>query len=90
MWNERNDRCRCCGQDEPTNYLDNDTLAALTHALKSFKVQPSPPILDAITKSQSLTFLEWQHGGVIVISHNVKFVNALCNEWWTVSPPRLP
>ena len=25
-----------------------------------------------------------QHGGVIVISHNVKFVNALCNEWWTV------
>lgn len=23
--------------DEPTNYLDNDTLAALTHALKSFK-----------------------------------------------------
>ena len=40
--------------DEPTNYLDNDTLAALTHALKSFK-----------------------HGGVIVISHNVKFVNAL-------------
>jgi ATPase subunit of ABC transporter with duplicated ATPase domains len=40
--------------DEPTNYLDNDTLAALTHALRSFK-----------------------HGGVIVISHNVKFVNAL-------------
>jgi ABC-type protease/lipase transport system fused ATPase/permease subunit len=24
--------------DEPTNYLDNDTLAALTHALKTFKV----------------------------------------------------
>eukprot|EP01052_Picozoa_sp_SAG31_P032016 SAG31_NODE_3464_length_4244_cov_3.817370_4_plen_110_part_00 len=23
--------------DEPTNYLDNDTLAALTHALKKFK-----------------------------------------------------
>ena len=23
--------------DEPTNYLDNDTLAALTHALKNFK-----------------------------------------------------
>ena len=40
-WNERNDRCRCCGQDEPTNYLDNDTLAALTHALKSFKVRRS-------------------------------------------------
>lgn len=58
--------------DEPTNYLDNDTLAALTHALRSFK-----------------------HGGVIVISHNVKFVNALCNEWWslknnggTCPPPR--
>ena len=28
-----------CDQDEPTNYLDNDTLAALTHALKSFKVR---------------------------------------------------
>lgn len=47
--------------DEPTNYLDNDTLAALTHALKSFK-----------------------HGGVIVISHNVKFVNALVR---THTPP---
>eukprot|EP00958_Prasinococcus_capsulatus_P000896 scaffold80_cov382-Prasinococcus_capsulatus_cf.AAC.3 len=23
--------------DEPTNYIDNDTLAALTHALKTFK-----------------------------------------------------
>jgi len=52
--------------DEPTNYLDNDTLAALVQALQSFK-----------------------HGGVIVISHNVAFVNALCNEWWTISPSGL-
>eukprot|EP01047_Picozoa_sp_COSAG01_P009127 COSAG01_NODE_370_length_18018_cov_142.063620_22_plen_173_part_00 len=27
--------------------------------------------------------------GVIVISHNVAFVNALCNEWWTISPSGL-
>ena len=26
--------------DEPTNYLDNDTLAALTHALKKFQAGP--------------------------------------------------
>lgn len=47
-------------QDEPTNYLDNDTLAALTKALQEYK------------------------GGVIAISHNAPFVEAVCNEKWTV------
>lgn len=47
-------------QDEPTNYLDNDTLAALTTALQNYK------------------------GGVITISHNAPFVEAVCNERWTV------
>ena len=46
--------------DEPTNYLDNDTLAALTKALIDFK------------------------GGVITISHNEPFVNAVCDELWRV------
>eukprot|EP01051_Picozoa_sp_SAG22_P015688 SAG22_NODE_2087_length_3031_cov_1.440655_3_plen_211_part_00 len=47
--------------DEPTNYLDNDTLAALTTALRNFR-----------------------HGGVMVISHNTAFVDAIANEWWTI------
>jgi energy-coupling factor transporter ATP-binding protein EcfA2 len=51
---------RSLSQDEPTNYLDNDTLAALTKALQEYK------------------------GGVIAISHNAPFVEAVCNERWTV------
>ncbi|KAI3646104.1 hypothetical protein MP228_009032 [Amoeboaphelidium protococcarum] len=46
--------------DEPSNYLDRDSLAALSQALKEFG------------------------GGVIVISHNQEFVDAVCTERWNM------
>jgi len=41
--------------DEPTNYLDNDTLAALTHALKKFRgavitISHNQPFVEALCK----------------------------------------
>lgn len=47
--------------DEPTNYLDRETLAALTEAIKTFA------------------------GGVVIISHNSPFTEALCSEVWHVA-----
>ena len=44
--------------DEPTNYLDRDSLGALATAIKSYE------------------------GGVIMISHNREFTDALCPETW--------
>lgn len=46
--------------DEPTNYLDRDTLGGLAVAIK-----------------------EWS-GAVVLISHNMEFVTALCSEIWNV------
>jgi elongation factor 3 len=47
--------------DEPTNYLDRDSLGALAGAIKEFG------------------------GGVIIISHNAEFTDALCPEKWHVN-----
>jgi len=44
--------------DEPTNYLDRDSLGALATAIKSYE------------------------GGVLMISHNREFTDALCPETW--------
>jgi len=44
--------------DEPTNYLDRDSLGALVVAIQNYK------------------------GGVIIISHNREFANAVCQEKW--------
>lgn len=46
--------------DEPTNYLDRDSLGALAGAIKDFG------------------------GGVIIISHNAEFTDAICTEKWLV------
>ena len=51
--------------DEPTNYLDRDSLGALASAIKEFG------------------------GGVVIISHNAEFVDAICPEKWTVEAGRL-
>lgn len=51
--------------DEPTNYLDRDSLGALANAIRDFG------------------------GGVIIISHNAEFTNALCPEKWSVDAGRL-
>jgi elongation factor 3 len=44
--------------DEPTNYLDRDSLGALVIAIQNFQ------------------------GGVIIISHNREFADAVCQEKW--------
>jgi elongation factor 3 len=46
--------------DEPTNYLDRDSLGALAGAIRDFG------------------------GGVVIISHAREFVDAVCQEKWTV------
>lgn len=51
--------------DEPTNYLDRDSLGALTGALIEFG------------------------GGVIIISHQFEFTNAICKEKWLLEAGRL-
>lgn len=47
--------------DEPTNYLDTDTVEALQKALCNFK------------------------GGFVVVSHNERFVDAVCEQIWEVA-----
>jgi len=47
--------------DEPTNYLDRESLGALAGAIKEYG------------------------GGVIMISHNREFTDALCPEQWVVA-----
>jgi elongation factor 3 len=51
--------------DEPTNYLDRDSLGALAGAITDFG------------------------GGVIIISHNAEFTDALCPEKWLVNDGKL-
>eukprot|EP00747_Dinoflagellata_sp_TGD_P087975 gnl/TRDRNA2_/TRDRNA2_163835_c3_seq1.p1 gnl/TRDRNA2_/TRDRNA2_163835_c3~~gnl/TRDRNA2_/TRDRNA2_163835_c3_seq1.p1 ORF type:complete len:752 (-),score=160.69 gnl/TRDRNA2_/TRDRNA2_163835_c3_seq1:212-2347(-) len=51
--------------DEPTNFLDRDSLGALSAGLKDFA------------------------GGVIIISHNVEFANAVCDEHWAMEDGHL-
>ncbi|KAG2226959.1 hypothetical protein INT45_006366 [Circinella minor] len=46
--------------DEPTNYLDRDSLGALAGAIKEYG------------------------GGVVIVTHNRQFSEALCNEVWKV------
>jgi elongation factor 3 len=51
--------------DEPTNYLDRDSLGALAGAIKEYG------------------------GGVLMISHNKEFTDALCPETWVVGGGRV-
>jgi elongation factor 3 len=51
--------------DEPTNYLDRDSLGALAAAIKEYG------------------------GGVLMISHNKEFTDALCPETWVVANGRV-
>ncbi|KAI8988549.1 P-loop containing nucleoside triphosphate hydrolase protein [Mycotypha africana] len=51
--------------DEPTNYLDRESLGALAMAIKEFG------------------------GGVVIVTHNREFTEALCNEVWKVDAGRL-
>ena len=51
--------------DEPTNYLDRESLGALTAALNDFG------------------------GGVVIISHQFEFTNAICKEKWLIVDGRL-
>jgi elongation factor 3 len=51
--------------DEPTNYLDRDSLGAFSIAIKDFG------------------------GGVLLITHNAEFANAICSETWLVEDGRL-
>lgn len=51
--------------DEPTNYLDRDSLGALAEAIKAFG------------------------GGVVMITHNREFYQALTQETWMVADGKL-
>mmetsp|Transcript_68334 Transcript_68334/g.142419 ORF Transcript_68334/g.142419 Transcript_68334/m.142419 type:complete len:1066 (-) Transcript_68334:74-3271(-) len=51
--------------DEPTNYLDRDSLGALAGAIRKYG------------------------GGVVLISHNREFTEALCPERWVVEDGKL-
>ncbi|KAI8986458.1 P-loop containing nucleoside triphosphate hydrolase protein [Pilobolus umbonatus] len=51
--------------DEPTNYLDRESLGALAMAIKDYG------------------------GGVVIVTHNREFTEALCNEVWMVDAGRL-
>lgn len=51
--------------DEPTNYLDRDSLGAFANAIKDFG------------------------GGVVMITHNAEFANAICSETWLVEGGKL-
>lgn len=51
--------------DEPTNYLDRDSLGALAEAIKAYG------------------------GGVVMITHNREFYQALTQETWSVADGRL-
>lgn len=46
--------------DEPTNYLDRESLGALANAIREYG------------------------GGVVIVTHNREFSEALCNEVWKV------
>ncbi|KAJ8659460.1 hypothetical protein O0I10_004825 [Lichtheimia ornata] len=56
MWN----RPHMLVLDEPTNYLDRDSLGALAGAIKEYG------------------------GGVVIVTHNRQFSEALCGEVWKV------
>ncbi|KAI9265973.1 armadillo-type protein [Sporodiniella umbellata] len=51
--------------DEPTNYLDRESLGALATAIKEYG------------------------GGVVIVTHNREFSEALCTEVWKVDAGRL-
>jgi elongation factor 3 len=51
--------------DEPTNYLDRESLGALAMAIKEYG------------------------GGVVIVTHNREFTEALCNEVWMVDAGQL-
>ncbi|KAG2231043.1 P-loop containing nucleoside triphosphate hydrolase protein [Thamnidium elegans] len=51
--------------DEPTNYLDRESLGALATAIREYG------------------------GGVVIVTHNREFSEALCNEVWKVDEGRL-
>ncbi|KAI9356046.1 P-loop containing nucleoside triphosphate hydrolase protein [Pilaira anomala] len=51
--------------DEPTNYLDRESLGALAMAIKGYG------------------------GGVVIVTHNREFTEALCDEVWMVDAGRL-
>ena len=51
--------------DEPTNYLDRESLGALAGAIETFE------------------------GGVVIISHNNEFTQALCPETWLMDAGHL-
>ncbi|CAO3636041.1 unnamed protein product [Mucor hiemalis] len=51
--------------DEPTNYLDRESLGALATAIREYG------------------------GGVVIVTHNREFSEALCNEVWMVDDGKL-
>jgi len=51
--------------DEPTNYLDVETVEALSRALRNFR------------------------GGCVVVTHNEKFIDDVCEELWHVVAGRV-
>ncbi|ORY91239.1 P-loop containing nucleoside triphosphate hydrolase protein [Syncephalastrum racemosum] len=61
MWN----RPHMLVLDEPTNYLDRDSLGALAGAIKAYG------------------------GGVVIVTHNRQFSEALCSEVWKVDDGEL-
>ncbi|KAI7899717.1 P-loop containing nucleoside triphosphate hydrolase protein [Cokeromyces recurvatus] len=61
MWN----RPHMLVLDEPTNYLDRESLGALATAIREYG------------------------GGVVIVTHNREFSEALCNEVWKVENGRL-
>ena len=87
--------------DEPTNYLDNDTLAALTqvclpwpyslclYLLCLYLLWPYPPCLCSLCLCSLCLSLSQAlknfKGAVVTISHNEAFVQEIVNEKWIVA-----
>ncbi len=83
--------------DEPTNYLDRESLGALALAIKEWSgekwcAQPSPLSWGccSVIHDPCVTLdTSFSPGGVVVISHHAEFTGALCHETWTVADGRL-
>jgi elongation factor 3 len=71
--------------DEPTNYLDRESLGALAGTV-FFHCTESHTLITHITFLGAITEFE---GGVVIISHNNEFVSTLCPEEWVMDAGHL-